>query len=90
MDVAPCRSFTPQTGMSYIIWLGLSVERDGIGYNQSPIEFARQQSNPKILAGLFMGLKRAFDGHGIKTYGQGVEDEWEEWKHEALFKSAMY
>ncbi|KAG6278872.1 hypothetical protein E4U48_000335 [Claviceps purpurea] len=49
------------------------------------------------LAGLFMGLKRAFDGHDCKTDGQGVEDEWEawkakaleNWKHEALIETAL-
>ncbi|CCE32322.1 uncharacterized protein CPUR_06182 [Claviceps purpurea 20.1] len=51
----------------------------------------------KTLAGLFMGLKRAFDEHDIKTDGQGVEDEWEtwkakaleDWKHEALIETAL-
>ncbi|KAG6153258.1 hypothetical protein E4U37_003073 [Claviceps purpurea] len=54
-------------------------------------------ADKKTLAGLFMGLKRAFDGHDIKSDGKGVEDEWEawklrafeDWKHEALFKSAI-
>ncbi|KAG6063247.1 hypothetical protein E4U32_001456 [Claviceps aff. humidiphila group G2b] len=51
----------------------------------------------KTLASLFVGLKRAFDGQDVKTDEQGVEDEWEvwrakaleDWKHEALFKSAI-
>ncbi|KAG6308758.1 hypothetical protein E4U22_004239 [Claviceps purpurea] len=51
----------------------------------------------KTFAGLFVGLKRAFDGNDIKTDGKGVEDEWkswkakalEDWKHEDLFKSAI-
>ncbi|KAG6141686.1 hypothetical protein E4U28_002953 [Claviceps purpurea] len=51
----------------------------------------------KTFAGLFVGLKRAFDGNDIKTDGTGVEDEWkswkakalEDWKHEDLFKSAI-
>ncbi|KAG6063248.1 hypothetical protein E4U32_001457 [Claviceps aff. humidiphila group G2b] len=51
----------------------------------------------KTFAGLFVGLKRAFDGNDIKTDGTGVEDEWkswktkalENWKHEDLFKSAI-
>ncbi|KAG5918282.1 hypothetical protein E4U61_001887 [Claviceps capensis] len=55
------------------------------------------QLDKKIFASLFVGLKRAFDGHDIKTDGQGVEDEWETWnskaleywKHEALFRSAI-
>ncbi|KAG6127208.1 hypothetical protein E4U12_006005 [Claviceps purpurea] len=55
------------------------------------------QLDKKTFASLFVGLKRAFDGHDVKTNGQGVEDEWEvwrakaleEWKHEALFKSAI-
>ncbi|KAG6095823.1 hypothetical protein E4U30_002017 [Claviceps sp. LM220 group G6] len=49
------------------------------------------------LAGLFMGLKRAFDEPDCKTDGQGVEDEWEawkakaleDWKHEALIETAL-
>ncbi|CCE32323.1 uncharacterized protein CPUR_06183 [Claviceps purpurea 20.1] len=36
------------------------------------------------LSSLFMGLKRAFDGHDCKSDGQGVEDEWEAWKAKAL------
>jgi aminoglycoside phosphotransferase (APT) family kinase protein len=48
----------------------------------------------KTLASLFIGLKRAFDRHGLKADEQGVEDEWrvwkakalEDWKHEALLK----
>ncbi|KAG6075572.1 hypothetical protein E4U16_003292 [Claviceps sp. LM84 group G4] len=51
----------------------------------------------KTFVSLFVGLKRAFDAQDVKTDGQGVEDEWEdwrakaleEWKHEALFKSAI-
>ncbi|KAG6306326.1 hypothetical protein E4U45_007348 [Claviceps purpurea] len=51
----------------------------------------------KTFVSLFVGLKRAFDGHDFKTDEQGVEDEWEvwrakaleDWKHEALFKSAI-
>ncbi|KAG6131365.1 hypothetical protein E4U12_003777 [Claviceps purpurea] len=51
----------------------------------------------KTLVSLFMGLKRAFDGHDCKIDGRGVEDEWEawkakaleDWKHEDLFKSAI-
>ncbi|KAG6207437.1 hypothetical protein E4U35_000965 [Claviceps purpurea] len=51
----------------------------------------------KTFVSLFVGLKRAFDGHDFKTDEQGVEDEWEvwrakaleNWKHEALFKSAI-
>ncbi|KAG5990376.1 hypothetical protein E4U52_004643 [Claviceps spartinae] len=51
----------------------------------------------KTRASFFMGLKRAFDGHDVKTNGQAVEDEWEtwkakalaDWKHEVLFKSAI-
>ncbi|GAB0139166.1 hypothetical protein EsDP_00007379 [Epichloe bromicola] len=40
--------------------------------------------NRKTLAGLFMGLKRAFDRHGFETDEQVVEDEWEDWKAKAL------
>ncbi|KAG6222048.1 hypothetical protein E4U34_001612 [Claviceps purpurea] len=55
------------------------------------------QLDKKTFASLFVGLKRAFDGHDFKTDAQGVEDEWkvwkakalEDWKHEALFKSAI-
>ncbi|KAG6096024.1 hypothetical protein E4U14_008077 [Claviceps sp. LM454 group G7] len=55
------------------------------------------QLDKKTFASLFVGLKRAFDGHDFKTDGQGIEDEWvvwkakalEDWKHEALFKSAI-
>ncbi|KAG6227964.1 hypothetical protein E4U26_001364 [Claviceps purpurea] len=51
----------------------------------------------KTLSSLFIGLKRAFAEHDIKTDGRGVEDEWEtwkakalaDWKHEVLFKSAI-
>ncbi|KAG6026230.1 hypothetical protein E4U40_002237 [Claviceps sp. LM458 group G5] len=51
----------------------------------------------KTLSSLFIGLKRAFDGHDCKTDGQGVEDEWEtwkvkaleDWKYEAPFKTAI-
>ncbi|KAG6246196.1 hypothetical protein E4U23_004820 [Claviceps purpurea] len=51
----------------------------------------------KTLASLFVGLKRAFEEHDIRTDGRGVEDEWEtwkakalqDWKHEALFQSAI-
>ncbi|KAG6284994.1 hypothetical protein E4U46_006327 [Claviceps purpurea] len=53
-----------------------------------PSNLPGSNRTPKILAGLFIGLKRAFDRHGIETYGQGVEDEWEDRKHEAPFKSA--
>ncbi|KAG6053906.1 hypothetical protein E4U17_004241 [Claviceps sp. LM77 group G4] len=38
----------------------------------------------KTLSSLFIGLKRAFDGHDCKTDGQGVEYEWETWKGKAL------
>ncbi|KAG6063242.1 hypothetical protein E4U32_001451 [Claviceps aff. humidiphila group G2b] len=55
------------------------------------------QLDEKTFASLFVGLKRAFDGQGVKTNGKGVEDEWEvwkakafeDWKHEALFKSVI-
>ncbi|KAG5970789.1 hypothetical protein E4U13_005213 [Claviceps humidiphila] len=55
------------------------------------------QLDKKTFASLFVGLKRAFDGHDVKIDGQGVEDEWEvwrakaleDWKHEALFKSVI-
>ncbi|KAG6178771.1 hypothetical protein E4U47_007611 [Claviceps purpurea] len=51
----------------------------------------------KTLSSLFIGLKRAFYGHDIKSDGKGVEDEWEawkvkafeDWKHEAPFKTAL-
>ncbi|KAG6141683.1 hypothetical protein E4U28_002950 [Claviceps purpurea] len=51
----------------------------------------------KTLSSLFIGLKRAFEEHDIKTDGRGAEDEWEtwkakalaDWKHEVLFKSAI-
>ncbi|KAG6290459.1 hypothetical protein E4U09_004410 [Claviceps aff. purpurea] len=51
----------------------------------------------KTLSSLFIGLKRAFHGHDIKSDGKGVEDEWEawkvkafeDWKHEAPFKTAI-
>ncbi|KAG6153259.1 hypothetical protein E4U37_003074 [Claviceps purpurea] len=51
----------------------------------------------KTLSSLFIGLKRAFYGHDIKSDGKGVEYEWEawkvkafeEWKHEAPFKTAI-
>ncbi|KAG5933147.1 hypothetical protein E4U60_004685 [Claviceps pazoutovae] len=51
----------------------------------------------KALSSLFVGLKRAFDGHNCNTDGQGVEDEWEawkakalqDWKHEALIETAI-
>ncbi|KAG6246197.1 hypothetical protein E4U23_004821 [Claviceps purpurea] len=54
-------------------------------------------ADKKTLSCLFVGLKRAFEEHDIKTDGKGVEDEWEtwktkaleDWKHEALFKSAI-
>ncbi|KAG6153261.1 hypothetical protein E4U37_003076 [Claviceps purpurea] len=54
------------------------------------------QLDKKTFASLFVGLKRAFDGHDFTTDAQGVEDEWKvwkakalgDWKHEALFKSA--
>ncbi|KAG5970790.1 hypothetical protein E4U56_007260 [Claviceps arundinis] len=55
------------------------------------------QLDEKTFASLFVGLKRAFDGQDVKTDAQAVEDEWEvwrakaleDWKHEALFKSAI-
>ncbi|KAG5956439.1 hypothetical protein E4U57_002628 [Claviceps arundinis] len=55
------------------------------------------QLDEKTFASLFVGLKRAFDGRDVKTDAQAVEDEWEvwrakaleDWKHEALFKSAI-
>ncbi|KAG6222051.1 hypothetical protein E4U34_001615 [Claviceps purpurea] len=51
----------------------------------------------KTLSSLFIGLKRAFYGHDIKSDGKGVEYEWEawkvkafeDWKHEAPFKTAI-
>ncbi|KAG6306330.1 hypothetical protein E4U45_007352 [Claviceps purpurea] len=51
----------------------------------------------KTLSSLFIGLKRAFYGHDIKSDGKGVEYEWEawkvkafeDWKHEAPFKNAL-
>ncbi|KAG6284998.1 hypothetical protein E4U46_006331 [Claviceps purpurea] len=54
-------------------------------------------ADKKTLSCLFVGLKRAFEENDIKTDGEGEEDEWEtwkakaleDWKHEALFKSAI-
>ncbi|KAG6183019.1 hypothetical protein E4U27_001531 [Claviceps purpurea] len=54
-------------------------------------------ADKKTLSCLFVGLKRAFEEHNIKTDGKGADDEWEtwkakaleDWKHEALFKSAI-
>ncbi|KAG6284997.1 hypothetical protein E4U46_006330 [Claviceps purpurea] len=51
----------------------------------------------KTLSSLFIGLKRAFYEHDIKSDGKGVEYEWEawkvkafeDWKHEAPFKTAI-
>ncbi|CCE32319.1 uncharacterized protein CPUR_06179 [Claviceps purpurea 20.1] len=38
----------------------------------------------KTLSSLFIGLKRAFYGHDIKSDGKGVEYEWEAWKVKAF------